>query len=224
MGILYIAAIDIGNRGDNSPRLIETIKSVDTVFVESYKEGSTFLKHIGVKKNMIEISEHSKDKDLDEVLEILLKGDAVLISDCGTPLVEDPGRSFVRKCYDYNIKVVPLPGVSSITASLMVCPFNIKEFYYAGLLPRNDKERIGKLKSLKNIKSTIIILDTPYRLEKVLAACAKIFGNREAVLAMNLTQENENILVDSVHLLHKKFAGSGTKKSEFVLVIDNNAQ
>lgn len=222
MSTLYIAAIDIGNRNDNTPRIIETIKSVDIVLVESYKEGSTFLKHIGVKKDMLEISEHSKDKDVDELIETLLRKDAVLISDCGTPLVEDPGRAFVRKCYDYNIKVVPLPGVSSITASLMVCPFNIKEFYYAGLLPRNDKERINKLKSLKYIQTTIIILDTPYRLEKVLAACAKIFGNREAILAMNLTQEKETVLLDSVHALSKKFAGTGTKKSEFVLVIDNS--
>ncbi len=221
MGTLYIAAIDIGNRGDNSPRIIETIKSVEIVFVESYKEGSKFLKHIGVKKNMIEVSEHSKGCDIDEVIEILLKGDAVLISDCGTPLVEDPGRSFVRKCYDYNIKVVPLPGVSSITASLMVCPFNIKEFYYAGLLPRNDSERLKKLKSLKYIQTTIIILDTPYRLEKVLSACARIFGSREAMLATNLTQENESIIIDSISGLNKMFAGTGTKKSEFVLVIDN---
>ena len=218
MKTLYIAAIDIGNRDDNTSRAIEKIKSVNTIFVESYREGSKFLKHIGVKKNMVEFSEHTTYKDLDDIFDILLREDVVLISDCGTPLLEDPGRMLVSRCYEYGINVVALPGVSSITASLMVCPFPIKEFFYAGLLPRNDNERIKKLKSIKSINTVSIILDTPYRLEKVLAACVKVFSSREALIALDITTENEKIVVDNLQNLHRQF--TNIKKREFVLIIN----
>lgn len=219
MPTLYIAATDIGNRGDNTLRVREKIKSVNTVFVESFKEGSKFLKYIGVKKEMIEVSEHMKEQEVIQIIEkILREKEVVMISDCGTPMMEDPGRMLIEMCYEYNIKVVPFPGASCLTSAIMVSPFNMKEFYYAGLLPRNDGQRLKKLRDIKKYKTSIIILDTPYRIKNVLAACAQIFGERRALLLLDITTENEEICLNRLDVLSKKY--ENTKKREFVLIIE----
>ena len=224
--MLYIAARDIGNYKDNTERLKEILIKSDIILAESFREATTLFKILNInidREKLIEFSEHTnKSKEIYEIVEKILNCKiATLISDCGTPILEDPGKILLEYCYSNNIKVKPIPGVSSITAAIMCLPFNFKEFYYAGLLSREDKERERKLIYLKKLNIPIIILDTPYRMNKVLNAIKKVYSKNKIIgLCLDLTTDKEEIIIDEIVNICERFNKSEDKnKREFVIVI-----
>ena len=224
--MLYIAARDIGNYKDNTERLKEILIKSDIILAESFREATTLFKILNInieREKLIEFSEHTnKSKEIYEIVEKILNCKiATLISDCGTPILEDPGKILLEYCYSNNIKVKPIPGVSSITAAIMCLPFNFKEFYYAGLLSREDKERERKLIYLKKLNIPIIILDTPYRMNKVLNAIKKVYSKNKIIgLCLDLTTDKEEIIIDEIGNICERFNKSEDKnKREFVIVI-----
>lgn len=224
--MLYIAARDIGNYKDNTERLKEIFIKSDIILAESFREATTLFKILNInieREKLIEFSEHTnKSKEIYEIVEKILNCKiATLISDCGTPILEDPGKILLEYCYSNNIKVKPIPGVSSITAAIMCLPFNFKEFYYAGLLSREDKERERKLIYLKKLNIPIIILDTPYRMNKVLNAIKKVYSKNKIIgLCLDLTTDKEEIIIDEIGNICERFNKSEDKnKREFVIVI-----
>lgn len=224
--MLYIAARDIGNYKDNTERLKEILIKSDIILAESFREATTLFKILNInidREKLIEFSEHTnKSKEMYEIVEKILNCKiATLISDCGTPILEDPGKILLEYCYSNNIKVKPIPGVSSITAAIMCLPFNFKEFYYAGLLSRDDKERERKLIYLKKLNIPIIILDTPYRMNKVLNAIKKVYSKNKIIgLCLDLTTDKEEIIIDEIGNICERFNKSEDKnKREFVIVI-----
>ena len=224
--MLYIAARDIGNYKDNTERLKEILIKSDIILAESFREATTLFKILNInieREKLIEFSEHTnKSKEIYEIVEKILNCKiATLISDCGTPILEDPGKILLEYCYSNNIKVKPIPGVSSITAAIMCLPFNFKEFYYAGLLSRDDKERERKLTYLKKLNIPIIILDTPYRMNKVLNAIKKVYSKNKIIgLCLDLTTDKEEIIIDEIVNICERFNKLEDKnKREFVIVI-----
>lgn len=224
--MLYIAARDIGNYKDNTERLKEILIKSDIILAESFREATTLFKILNINidiEKLIEFSEHTnKSREIYEIVEKILNCKiATLISDCGTPILEDPGKILLEYCYSNNIKVKPIPGVSSITAAIMCLPFNFKEFYYAGLLSRDDKERERKLIYLKKLNIPIIILDTPYRMNKVLNAIKKVYSKNKIIgLCLDLTTDKEEIIIDEIVNICERFNKSEDKnKREFVIVI-----
>ena len=224
--MLYIAARDIGNYKDNTERLKEILIKSDIILAESFREATTLFKILNInidREKLIEFSEHTnKSKEIYEIVEKILNCKiATLISDCGTPILEDPGKILLEYCYSNNVKVKPIPGVSSITAAIMCLPFNFKEFYYAGSLSRDDKERERKLIYLKKLNIPIIILDTPYRMNKVLNAIKKVYSKNKIIgLCLDLTTDKEEIIIDEIGNICERFNKSEDKnKREFVIVI-----
>ena len=224
--MLYIAARDIGNYKDNTERLKEILIKSDIILAESFREATTLFKILNInidREKLIEFSEHTnKSKEIYEIVEKILNCKiATLISDCGTPILEDPGKILLEYCYSNNIKVKPIPGVSSITAAIMCLPFNFKEFYYAGLLSRDEKERERKLIYLKKLNIPIIILDTPYRMNKVLNVIKKVYSKNKIIgLCLDLTTDKEEIIIDEIGNICERFNKSEDKnKREFVIVI-----
>lgn len=224
--MLYIAARDIGNYKDNTERLKEILIKSDIILAESFREATTLFKILNInieREKLIEFSEHTnKSKEIYEIVEKILNCKiATLISDCGTPILEDPGKILLEYCYSNNIKVKPIPGVSSIIAAIMCLPFNFKEFYYAGLLSRDEKERERKLIYLKKLNIPIIILDTPYRMNKVLNAIKKVYSKNKIIgLCLDLTTDKEEIIIDEIVNICERFNKSEDKnKREFVIVI-----
>lgn len=224
--MLYIAARDIGNYKDNTERLKEILIKSDIILAESFREATTLFKILNInieREKLIEFSEHTnKSKEIYEIVEKILNCKiATLISDCGTPILEDPGKILLEYCYSNNIKVKPIPGVSSIIAAIMCLPFNFKEFYYAGLLSRDDKERERKLIYLKKLNIPIIILDTPYRMNKVLNVIKKVYSKNKIIgLCLDLTTDKEEIIIDEIGNICERFNKSEDKnKREFVIVI-----
>lgn len=218
-GALYIVATPIGNWDDITIRAINTLKGVDLIVCEEIREGSTLLKKLDIPQiNLLEINEHNEKEQVPNLINQLIAGmEMALISDCGTPVFADPGHFLIEQAAMFNIKIIPIPGASSLMATLSVLDFEIKEFHYAGFLPREKELRQKALMTLRKISIPIVLMDTPYRLIKLLEEVGKTFGkNRRITLATDITMSSEKIyrgtIAEVLNHIH-------SQKAEFVLVI-----
>lgn len=219
-GQLFIVATPIGNYADITLRALEVLKAADVILCEERREGTTLLRKLGVEpKRILLLNEHNEPSSSEEALSLLSEGlHLALISDCGTPVFADPGACLIRKTREAGIKVVPVPGASSLMTMFSVLDYRLERFYFAGFLPRDSESSRRRLNQLKNMKDPIVLMDTPYRLKKLLAEAVLIFGeNRNATLGFNLTLPDEQICRGTLRELQQQ---SGEKKGEFILVVD----
>ncbi len=192
---LYVVATHIGNPDDITLRALKVLKEVDFVICEEFKVGSRLLKSYDIIKPLELLNEHNETEQTQVILnKLLMNGEtAAMISDAGTPLFADPGNNLVWQCHQNGVKVVPIPGASSIMAALMASGLKLEQFLYYGFLPANKDERKRAIKRLPH-NYDLIFLETPYRLKQLLADMKKILGaNRQAIIAYKLTQPNEKI-------------------------------
>ena len=218
-GTLYIIATPIGNWEDITIRAINTLKSVDVIICEEFREGTTLIKKLDLpKKELVLLNEHNEKEQVPEIFNRLLMGENFgLISDCGTPVFADPGHYLIEQAAMFNIPVIPIPGASSLMATLSILNFKLDKFYFAGFLPREKNERKKSLNDLRSLDIPIILMDTPYRLAKLLEEVAITFGkNRQVTLAVNITMENEQYYRGPVSDVISQLK---TKKAEFILVV-----
>jgi 16S rRNA (cytidine1402-2'-O)-methyltransferase len=220
-GILYLAATPIGNYDDITIRALNVLKSVDVIVGEEIRECRRLLKHYGIDKPVDLINEHNEQEDSDKIIG-LLKADknVALISDSGTPVFSDPGRLLVRKTIAQKIKVIPLPGASSLLPALTVSGFDIDKFVFVGWLsPKSDKRKI-ELRELLKEKRTMVLMDTPYRLTQLLRDMSDVFGqSRKLSLSYNLTMEDEEIFYGTAKQLYENLSKRNLK-GEFVIVVE----
>jgi 16S rRNA (cytidine1402-2'-O)-methyltransferase len=217
-----LVATPIGNYDDITLRALETLKSVDFIICEEYKEARRLLAHYKIEKELFSLNEHNEKEDAPEVITRLSAGKtAALISDCGTPLFSDPGHYLVDLCIAKNIEVVPIPGASSLMPALVGSGLNFEKFYYYGWLSPKKDLRAEELTKLKTMKSVLVVLDTPYRLRQLLSDVNKIFGPKQhIVVAFNLTMDGEQFFRGEVSSI-LKLVEERKLKGEFVLLIDN---
>jgi len=218
-GTLFIISTPIGNPKDITIRAVETLKKVDFVACEELRRGSTLLKKLNILEiECFELNEHNEETGTGEIIELLTAGKTVgLISDCGTPVFADPGTLLIRECIANGIKVVPIPGPSSLMAAISLSPLPLDDFYFAGFLPRRTEDRQKKLKNLSSYKCPIILLDTPYRMNKLLAEVRDFLGkNKRVTLLVDLTKQTENIFHGNIRDVSKQVEG---EKAEFILII-----
>src|SRR5512138_3731247 len=182
-GRLYIVATPIGNPRDITLRALDVLQEVDAVICEEYREGSTLLKRLGIQKDIIEVNEHNETTQAPLVVERLLlqQHSLALISDCGTPVFADPGATLIKLLVEQGIPVVPVPGASSLMATLSVLDVKLDRFIYAGFLPRDRGERKKALKHLRSTRFPIILMDAPYRLTALLADLEEAYGSGAAI-------------------------------------------
>ena len=218
-GRLFIVATPIGNYQDITLRALETLRNADVVVCEEYREGSTLLKRLEIPgKELMTLNEHNEQEQLTLVLGRLAAGqNLALISDCGTPVFADPGAALVEMVSQAGFQVVPVPGPSSLMAALSVLDFKPERFYYAGFLPREPEKRRAELTRLRGMQTTIVILDTPYRLGVTLDEVGAAFGKgRRVTLACDITQPTETIHRGPVGEIRQKVK---ERKAEFVLIV-----
>ncbi len=219
---LYIVSTPIGNYEDITLRALNTLKSVDFIICEEFKETRRLLSHFKIEKELLSLNEHNQEETSRELFEKISSGEsAALISDCGTPLFSDPGYLLVQMCITAKIDIVPVPGASSILPALVGSGFNLDKFYYAGWLSPKSDIRKTELLKLKNIKELIILMETPYRLKAVLTDISKIFGTScQTVVAFDLTLPSEKFFRGTVSEILKTVSEKNLK-GEFVLLINN---
>lgn len=220
---LYIVSTPIGNYEDITLRALRILKECDLLICEEYKEARRLLSYFKIQKELIALNEHNEKKVTDEIIYQIKEGkSAALISDCGTPLFSDPGHYLVKVAVQNKIDVVPVPGASSLLAALVGSGLDFEKFYYYGWFSPKKDIRRKQLHDLRKIKDTIVILDTPYRLQSLLEDVAKIIGeNVSVVLAYELTKENEKFYRGTA-LQVFNIAQKEKLKGEFVLMIKNN--
>ena len=218
-GKLYIVSTPIGHNDDITLRAINTLRNSDVVICEELKEGQKLLKRLNIDKTLVSLNEHNEHEVVQNILiEIMSGKDHALISDCGTPVFFDPGKYLINTLSEMNIKIIPIPGPSSLGAALSVCNFNMQKFFFAGFLPPKSDQRIKQLKTLLEYDQPIILMDTPYRLTRLVEEVIDVYGkNQRICLASNLTLSSELIIHDSAINVYKQIKG---QKREFVLIID----
>lgn len=219
MNNLFVVATPIGNPNDITLRALEVLKSVDAVICEEYRMGSTLLKRYNIKNELVQLNEHNEKEQTEYILnEFLLKDKSLaLISDAGAPLFADPGNKLVLMCHKYNIKVVPIPGATSIMTAIMGAG-NIGKFQYFGFLPANKEKRRKAVKTLpKNVD--LIFLETPYRLKSLLNDLIMIVGkNRRGIIAYKLTMPQEKFFFGTL----QELKDMEIPKGEFVFILKKN--
>ncbi|HNW94876.1 MAG TPA: 16S rRNA (cytidine(1402)-2'-O)-methyltransferase [Anaerolineaceae bacterium] len=218
-GKLYVVATPIGNSADITRRAVELLSNVDAVVCEERKNGARLLKELGLEKPLIELNEHNESSLIQEVLVLLMQGQSLaLISDCGTPVFSDPGRQLLILLDEMKVQVVPIPGASSLIAAMSVCPFNLEQFQFAGFLPPKTEQRQSALTRLSRADQPIILMDTPYRLGKLLLEVQQAFGKKQRVfLACNLTLPGEKLYNGTVEEIIRQ---ANNRKAEFILILD----
>lgn len=219
-GTLYIVSTPIGNPGDITIRAKEVLNTVDLILCEERKIGARLLKQLGISKTLRELNEHNEQDLIQDVVVELMNGkDLALISDCGTPVFSDPGAMLLSFVSEMKIPVVPIPGVSSLMTAISICPLNLKNFFFGGFLPPKNDQRLKTLQKYSHMDCPIILMDTPYRLSKLLQEVSFVYGKKQSVfLACDLTLANELFLQGPIQEIINKV---GNRKAEFILVVNN---
>lgn len=219
-GKLFIVATPIGNWGDITLRAIDTLKSVDGVICEELREGSTLMKRLEIEpKELITLNEHNEAEKAMDLIVRMHKGESfALVSDGGTPVFADPGHFLIRQATELGVRVVPVPGPSSLMAALSVLDFKLDQFVFGGFLPRDPDQRRQELTRLRNMRMMVVLMDTPYRLGSLLEDIAKTFGKGQKItLVMDITLPSEIIMRGPVgELAHQV----GKRKAEFILIVE----
>jgi 16S rRNA (cytidine1402-2'-O)-methyltransferase len=221
-GKLYVISTPIGNPDDITLRAMNLLKLSDAVICEEIKEGAKLMRHLNLDKELIEYNEHSDHMDVLDIVMAIGDGKKyALISDCGTPLLADPGLDIVKNCISQKIEVEVAPGASSVLTALVRSGFETKEFIFAGFLGRTDSERKSKLKKLAKESRTIILLETPYRLQVFLESAKEVLPNRQAYIGFNLTHAYESHSYGTFSELSDQFRDK-RMKAEFVVVFEGS--
>ncbi|HXX64210.1 MAG TPA: 16S rRNA (cytidine(1402)-2'-O)-methyltransferase [Bacteroidota bacterium] len=224
-GTLYLVATPIGNFEDITFRALKTLKSVDLVVYEERREGDRLMRHFGIEKPVETLNEHNEAAASHNILHHLESGKNVaLVSDCGTPVFSDPGQMLVEKAIARSIRIIPLPGASSLMPALTVSGFSIDQFLFYGWLSPKKERRRAELRALLQERRTIVLMDTPYRLLPLLRDLADTFGgSRRLCVALNLTMADERMLYGTAQELYRLCAAKEVK-GEFVIVIEGRVR
>lgn len=219
MNTLYIVSTPIGNLEDFSPRAERILRKVSLIAAEDTRVTGKLLKHFDIVTPQTSYFEHNKASKLDRILDALEKGDVALVSDAGTPAINDPGYELVRAAIHAGHKTSPIPGASAPIAALSVSGLPTDSFLYLGYLPRKKKERREKLAEVKKLPYTLIFFETPHRLLKALIDIEDVLGNRQIAVAREMTKLYEDFFRGDVSAARAFFKERGPR-GEFVLVVD----
>jgi 16S rRNA (cytidine1402-2'-O)-methyltransferase len=216
-GTLYIVATPIGNLEDITLRALRVLKEVDLIACEDTRHTRKLLTHYQISKPTVSYHEHNERERGSELIEKLEAGQNIaLVSDAGTPLISDPGFWVVRAAIDRRITVVPIPGPSAVVTALTAAGFPSDEFAFVGFLPARRAARRARLNQLSGIQSTLILYEAPHRIKETIEDLREAFGDRECVVARELTKLHEQFLRGS---LSEFELPDGAARGEIVLLI-----
>ncbi len=221
-GQLYIVSTPIGNPDDITLRALAVLQTADLVVCEERRYAQKLLGYYDIEKELIELNEHNDADATIECVKLLGAGKKLaLISDAGTPVLADPGGLLVAAAIRYGYAVHVIPGPSSITAALVRSGLPTDQFLYAGFLSRKKEEREQQARLLALEPRTIVLLDTPYRLNTVLSTLADVMPERRAYIGCNLTMPSESHHYGSLTELRDYFA-QNRFRGEYAIVIEGN--
>ncbi|MCA1767652.1 MAG: 16S rRNA (cytidine(1402)-2'-O)-methyltransferase [Idiomarina sp.] len=221
-GILYIVPTPIGNLGDITERAIKTLAEVAAIAAEDTRHTRKLMQQYGIQNEVFALHEHNETQRADAVIERLQKGDSLaLVSDAGTPLINDPGYVLVHRCHQQGLKVIALPGACAVTVALSAAGLPTDRFAFEGFLPSKPQQRRAKLEQLQPETRTVVVYESPHRILHTLADMDATLGKeRKVVLARELTKQFETYLSGSAaELLEVLTDDKNQQRGEMVLLI-----
>ena len=223
-GTLYIVPTPIGNLSDITQRALQILTDVDLIAAEDTRHTQKLLQHYGITTKTTSYHEHNERQRSEELIERLNQGkDIAIVSDAGTPGINDPGFRLVRLAIEKGIQVVSLPGPSAFVAALVASGLPTDEFFFGGFLPARSGARRSRLAELSNIPGTLIFYEAPRRLTGALKDASEILGSRYAVVARELTKIHEEIRRATLPDLAEHYANN-EPKGEIVLLIEKGQE
>ncbi|MDQ3221848.1 MAG: 16S rRNA (cytidine(1402)-2'-O)-methyltransferase [Acidobacteriota bacterium] len=223
-GTLYLVATPIGNLQDISFRALETLKNVDVIACEDTRHTRKLLNFYSITNKLISYHEHNESERAEEFAQRLQLGESIaIVSDAGTPGINDPGFRMVQKAHEIGAAVVPVPGAAAFVNAAIASGLPIDSLFFGGFLPSRKGERRKRLAEVKAVPATLIFYESPHRLCKSLTDCLEILGNRQAAVARELTKLHEEIVRGNLRELSVKYL-SAISKGEIVLVIERSGE
>jgi len=215
--MLTLVATPIGRLDEITLRALDALKNADVIICESTKETSKLLKHLDIKAKKYEVlDEHSTADDLQTLAALCETQNVCLVSDCGTPAFCDPGNNLIAICRKKNIKVASALGASSLMGLLSLSSERLRRFHFIGFLAAENTARDKEWQALKKNKEPFVLMDTPYRLKKMIEECKHHLADRKILLALNLSHDDETILEGSPKSVQ---AALKFEKAEFMILV-----
>lgn len=219
-GSLYLVATPIGNLKDISFRAVEILSSVGLIACEDTRHSLKLLNHYGIKQRLVSYHEHNERERTPEIIAKLSDGlDVALISDAGTPAINDPGYVLVKAAIDAGINVISIPGPVAYVNAVIISGLSTDFIYFGGFLPSKKGDRRKVLADAADIPATLAFYESPHRLARSLQDCFEVLGDRQAVLVREITKLHEQAIRSGLKELADQVSDANMK-GEFVLVID----
>jgi 16S rRNA (cytidine1402-2'-O)-methyltransferase len=222
-GTLYLVATPIGNLEDITLRALRTLKECDVVAAEDTRRTGQLLKHFAISKPLLSYFQFNEARRSEEILERLQRGEKIaLVTDAGSPGISDPGERVVRAARMAGFRVEAVPGPCALVAALTASGLPADEFHFIGFLPHKSGQRHKQLEALESFAGTLVLYESPYRIEKLLAELVEVFPERQVVLARELTKKFEEFLrgrpAELLAVVKKR-----SLKGEFVVLVGSTA-
>lgn len=223
MSTLYLIATPIGNLEDISSRALKTLEQVSLIAAEDTRQTRKLLNHYNINTPTISYFEHNKLGKIDQVITALQQTDVALVSDAGTPALNDPGYELVKACLEAGHQISPIPGPCAPIAALVSSGLPTDSFLFLGYLPRKSSARVQLLEDILDYPFTLIFLETPHRLLSALKDLLKILDDRRIAVARELTKIHEEIFRGKISEAIHYFTES-PPRGEFTLIIDGKTE
>jgi 16S rRNA (cytidine1402-2'-O)-methyltransferase len=216
---LYLVATPIGNLEDITLRALRTLRECDIVAAEDTRRTGQLLKHFEISKPLLSYHQFNEAQRSEQLLERLRRGERIaLVTDAGSPGISDPGERVVREAVKAGFKVEPVPGPNALIAALTASGLSTEEFHFVGFLPHKSGQRRTKLEALKGIPGTLVLYESPFRIQKLLGELREVMPDRHVVLARELTKKFEEFLHGTPEELLAVFE-KRSFKGEFVVLV-----
>ena len=221
---VYLVATPIGNLEDITLRALRTLRECDLIACEDTRHTRKLLNRYEIQKPLVSCHEHNEQERAQQIVKRVLSGQAVaIVSDAGLPGISDPGYRVVQAAIAAGVRVIPIPGPSAVDTAVVVSGLPTDSFLYAGFLPAKSGQRIRVLKALKAEKPTLVFYEAPRRLLRTLEDAQSALGDRQAVVARELTKTHEEFLRGTLAEIHADLAARESVKGEIVLLIAGTA-
>jgi len=218
-GVLYLVATPIGNLEDITYRAVKVLQSADLIAAEDTRKTKILLDHYNINRPMVSYYSYNEKARAPQLIEKLLTGQSIaLVSDAGTPGISDPAFHIVQRALENGISVIPIPGPTAFISALIVSGLPTDRFVFEGFLPLK-KGRRTKFESLKLESRTIILYESPHRIRKTLTEIQNYFGNRNVVVARELTKKFEEIVRGPIQLVLSELEKK-EPRGEYVVIIE----
>ena len=219
-GILYLCATPIGNLGDISFRVVETLRNVDMIAAEDTRNSMKLLNHFQIETPMTSYHEYNRVEKARYLIGLMQEGKEVaLVTDAGTPAISDPGETLVVLCREAGIQVTSLPGAAACITALTLSGLSTRRFCFEGFLPSEKKERKEVLEELAQESRTMVLYEAPHHLVKLLQELKEALGDRKITICRELTKKFETVMPMTLEEAVTYYERN-EPKGEYVLVVE----